>query len=72
MSRTVTTNRTFRIVQTEGNRQDACNMALHDFMQLPKEERRKILESQAEKAIPLYAPDKDRDEWQAGDFIEYE
>lgn len=42
------------------------------FMQLSKEERRKILESQAEKAIPLYAPDKDRDEMQAGDFIEYD
>ena len=45
---------------------------LRAFMKLGKEERRKILESQAEKALHLYAPDKDRDEWQAGDFIEYE
>jgi transcriptional regulator with XRE-family HTH domain len=42
------------------------------FMQLSKEERRKILESQAEKAKPHYAQDKDRDGLQGGDFIEYD
>lgn len=45
-----------------------------DYMKLSIEERRKILEAQAEKLAAHYESQKEKDEretWQGGDIIEF-
>lgn len=42
------------------------------FMKLSLDERRKILENQAEKAAVHYSRDKEWEDFQGGDFIEYD
>ena len=39
------------------------------FLQLPLEERRRILAAQAQALHDDYADDLDRDLWQGGDFL---
>ena len=44
------------------------------FMELPLEERRRILAQQAEHAAPYYeneAATRERELWQGGDIVEY-
>ena len=44
------------------------------FMDLPLEERRRILAEQAEHAAPIYEEElatKERELWQGGDIVEY-
>lgn len=43
---------------------------IRSFIQLPAEERKRLLAEQAEKISSYYENDKSRDAWQAGDFLE--
>lgn len=41
------------------------------FLKLPLAERRRKMAAQADKMVAVYIEDKERDEWQGGDFIDY-
>ena len=41
-----------------------------DLLDMPIEERRRILAEQAERAAPHYETVEDRSEWQGGDIVE--
>ncbi len=59
------------IVETEPGMSIAQRLA---FMELPLEERRRILAEQAEHAAPHYEEElatKEREIWQGGDIVEY-
>ncbi len=47
---------------------------IREFMRLPIEERRRILEKQAEQMVEYYEEEsarREREEWQGGDILEY-
>ena len=59
------------IVEAELGMSTAQRLA---FMELPLEERRRILAEQAERAAPYYEEElatKERELWQGGDIVEY-
>jgi predicted DNA-binding antitoxin AbrB/MazE fold protein len=47
------------------------NISRQEFMQLPLEERRTILAKQAERMLSYYQEDKEWQELETGDLIEY-
>lgn len=57
-----------RDVDTKSPRQ----IAAADIMQLPMDERRRLLASQADEMVAHYtATAAEREEWQGGDIVEY-
>ena len=47
------------------------NISRQEFMQLPLEERRTILAKQAERMLPHYQKDREWQELETGDLIDY-
>jgi hypothetical protein len=58
------------MTQTEKT-QIETNISRREFMKLPLEERRRILAEQAELMLPHYQQDKEWQELETGDLLDY-